>query len=262
MSEPADSTQRVRLVRPQGVSLIFIVLLLVFAGAALEVGLGRGGGIGVFVVVFVGWIISLCLHEWGHAATAWAGGDKSVEELGYLTLNPLRYANPVMSILLPLAFLAMGGIGFPGGAVYINTSNLRGPVWRAVVSAAGPAMNFVFLLLIAAIIAFSGVTGALLAALAFLAFLQATALILNLLPIPGLDGFGIIQSLFPENERPAIAAIGRWVSLAFFVLIVSAPQILQPIWQAAAALCSFAGIGSDAIGQGETLFRFWESGPT
>src|SRR5262249_30704055 len=244
----------------RGVSYIFIVLLLVFAGAALELGLGAGGPIGVFVFVFVGWIISLCLHEWGHAATAWAGGDRSVEELGYLTLNPLRYANPFISIVIPLLFLAMGGIGFPGGAVYVNTHALRGPGWRAAVSAAGPAMNLLFLIAISLIIHFGGAGGALLSALAFLGLLQATAFILNLLPIPGLDGFGIIRSIFPKSEQAAMAQIGRFVSLAFFVVVISAPQILSPIWEVALTLCGYAGIDRGDIANGSVLFQFWDAG--
>jgi len=243
-----------------GISLIFIVMVLVFAGAALELGLGRGGAIGVFVFVFVGWIISLCLHEWGHAATAWAGGDRSVEELGYLTLNPLRYANPFLSIVIPLLFLAMGGIGFPGGAVYVNTNALRGPGWRAAVSAAGPAMNFIFLVAVALIIHLGGAGGTLLAALAFLGLLQATAFVLNLLPIPGLDGFGIVQSLFPQSERAAMAQIGRFVSLAFFVVVISAPQVLAPVWEAALSICNFVGIDRGDIANGAVLFQFWDRG--
>lgn len=245
----------------RGVSSIFIALLLVFAGAALELGLGRGGAIGVFVFVFVGWMVSLCLHEWGHAATAWAGGDRSVEEMGYLTLNPLRYANPVLSIVVPLLFLAMGGIGFPGGAVYVNTNALRGPGWRAAVSAAGPAMNLLFLGAISLIIHFGGAGGGLLSALAFLGLLQATAFVLNLLPVPGLDGFGIIQSLFPQSERAAMAQIGRFVSMAFFVVVISAPQILRPVWEVALTLCAFVGIDRGDIADGSALFQFWNSNP-
>ena len=79
-----------------------------------------------FIIVTVLWIFSVCIHEFGHAIVAYWGGDHTVKDKGYLTLNPLRYANPVMSLLIPLVFLAMGGIGFPGGAVYINTQALRG----------------------------------------------------------------------------------------------------------------------------------------
>ena len=115
----------------QGVSAIFWLLLGAFGITLAMLGGGNASGVVVFACAFLGWLISLCLHEWGHAATAWAGGDQSVEERGYLTLNPLRYANPMLSVVLPLLFLAMGGIGCPGGAVYVNTHKRRGPLWRA-----------------------------------------------------------------------------------------------------------------------------------
>ncbi|MDT5250309.1 MAG: hypothetical protein QOJ28_2943, partial [Mycobacterium sp.] len=78
--------------------------------------------IGVFTFVIFGWLVSLCLHEFGHAYTAWRLGDRAVEVRGYLTLNPLKYSNPLLSLALPLVFIALGGIGLPGGAVYVRTS--------------------------------------------------------------------------------------------------------------------------------------------
>ncbi len=77
--------------------------------------------VGVFVFVIAGWLVSLCLHEFGHAFTAWRFGDHDVAVRGYLTLNPLKYSNPMLSIGLPLLFIALGGIGLPGGAVYLRT---------------------------------------------------------------------------------------------------------------------------------------------
>lgn len=54
-------------------------------------------------------MVSLCLHEFGHAYTAWRFGDTDVEVRGYLTLDPLKYSNPVLSLGLPLLFIALGG---------------------------------------------------------------------------------------------------------------------------------------------------------
>lgn len=73
--------------------------------------------IGVFTFVIAGWLVSLCLHEFGHAYTAWRFGDHDAAVRGYLTLNPLRYSSPMLSLGLPLLFIALGGIGLPGGAV-------------------------------------------------------------------------------------------------------------------------------------------------
>ena len=78
-----------------------------------------------FIIVLVGWVFSLCLHEFSHALVAYYGGDTTVREKGYLTFNPLKYTHPVYSLLLPLLFLVLGGIGLPGGAVYIETWRLR-----------------------------------------------------------------------------------------------------------------------------------------
>ena len=70
----------------------------------------------VFIIVTVLWIFSVCLHEFGHALVAFYGGDETVKDKGYLTMNPLRYTHPVLSILMPVVFMVMGGIGLPGGA--------------------------------------------------------------------------------------------------------------------------------------------------
>ena len=73
-----------------------------------------------FIFVLVGWIFSLCLHEFAHAAVAFAGGDTSVREKGYLTFNPLRYVDPIASLFVPLVFLLLGGIGLllAAGGIY------------------------------------------------------------------------------------------------------------------------------------------------
>jgi len=154
-----------------------------------------------FVVVLVGWIFSLCLHEFAHAAVAYAGGDTSVREKGYLTFNPLRYVDPVASIFIPLLFLLLGGIGLPGGAVYINQARLRSRYWVTLVSLAGPAANLLLAVLLGLVLKFGVAPPNAAPALAFLGLLQVTALILNLLPIPPLDGYRAISPFLPLPLR-------------------------------------------------------------
>ena len=101
-----------------------------------------------FFVVLIGWIFSLCLHEFSHALVAYLGGDTTVKDKGYLTFNPLKYTHPVYSLLLPLLFLVMGGIGLPGGAVYIETWRLRSRNWMSVVSLAGPTANLILAIIL------------------------------------------------------------------------------------------------------------------
>jgi hypothetical protein len=134
-----------------GVSPIFISLVVFTTAMAgfLWFEIGNNPQLFMFAFIIGGWIISLCLHEFGHAVTAFWGGDESVEDKGYLTLNPLKYTHPIISIVIPLIMVLMGGIGFPGGAVYIDIHALRKPWYRSLVSAAGPFANFICLLLLA-----------------------------------------------------------------------------------------------------------------
>src|SRR5881394_2617306 len=95
----------------------------------------------LFWAVFIGWVLSVVLHEFAHGLVAYLGGDYTIRERGGLTLNPLQYVDPVMSIFLPMVFLALGGIPLPGGATYVRTDLLRSRLWATAVAAAGPLMN-------------------------------------------------------------------------------------------------------------------------
>ena len=86
-----------------------LVLLMGVSGAALMYG-WIPSGIAAFLFVTVGWVVSLSLHEFGHALTAYFGGDYTVVDKGYLTLNPLRYTHAALSIIFPLIYLALGGM--------------------------------------------------------------------------------------------------------------------------------------------------------
>src|SRR3954466_7301628 len=94
----------------------------------------------LFWAVFIGWVLSVVLHEFAHGFVAYLGGDYTIRERGGLTLNPLQYVDPVMSLLLPARLLLMGGVPLPGGVTYIRRDLLRGRAWQAAVSLAGPAM--------------------------------------------------------------------------------------------------------------------------
>jgi len=101
-----------------------------------------------FYIVTVGWVFSLCLHEFAHAWVAYRGGDHTIREKGYLTFNPLKYVDPFFSLVLPILFVLLGGIGLPGGAVYIDRSLLRSRVIETAVSLAGPLANFILVIIL------------------------------------------------------------------------------------------------------------------
>src|SRR5688572_9553437 len=174
-----------------------------------------------FYIVTVGWVFSLCLHEFAHAWVAYRGGDYTIREKGYLTFNPLKYVDPFFSLVLPIIFVLLGGIGLPGGAVYIDRSLLRSRAIETTVSLAGPLANFILVIILAALFKFGAVqpdpSNLLSVSLAFLLHLQVSAIVLNLLPLPPLDGFGAIAPWLSESARRHAYAN---TTVTFFVLFL------------------------------------------
>jgi Zn-dependent protease len=209
-------------------------------------------------VVLLGWVFSLCLHEFAHAAVAYAGGDTTVRDKGYLTFNPLKYTHPVYSLLLPLLFLALGGIGLPGGAVYIETWRLRSRRWVSAVSLAGPAANLILAIVLGIILSVAPVTaGSIWPGLAFLAFLQVSALVLNLIPLPPFDGFGAIEPYLSPNIRSGVVQYGAILPWAVFFLLWYVPVINAAFWGLVSLLAHGLGVPLDLAQLGLQGFRFW-----
>jgi Zn-dependent protease len=218
--------------RGGGISPIFLALIAGFvaSGFALYKGYGSDRA-GVFIFVLCGWLISLCLHEFMHAAAAYWGGDHTVARKGYLRLDPRVYGHPVLTFVLPLFFLLIGGLPLPGGAVSIESHRLRGKWKDSLVSAAGPAVNVVFSIVLIVVLntwgppwIFSATApdhAALWSALTFLAYIQIASAILNLLPIPGLDGYGIIEPFLSADWRRIGAQVAPYGILIIFALLYS-----------------------------------------
>jgi len=239
-------------------NLVGTAVLVAFVAAGS--GLLHGGPTKLltFAFVMLGWTLSVMAHEYAHALTAYLGGDHTVRAKGYLSFDPRRYGDLGTSLVLPLIFLAMGGIGFPGGAVYLRMDLIRGPFWRAAAALAGPAGTFVVMIVLSlALKAGVGADGALYPAIAFLAFLQATALILNLLPIPGLDGFGVIRPFLPVEWAPQIRKFEGLAMVGLFLLIFLSPVGGRLLFGAGSAVAQAFGVPIDAIGWGYNAFHFW-----
>ena len=211
-----------------------------------------------FVIVLVGWVFSLCVHEFSHAAVAYAGGDTTVRDKGYLTFNPLKYTHPVFSLLLPLLFLALGGIGLPGGAVYIETWRLRSRRWATAVSLAGPASNLVLAILLGVVLTVSPVSATgVWPAVAFLAFLQVSALVLNIIPLPPFDGFGALEPYLSGNIRFRVQQYAGIIPWVVFFLLWYIPAFYQGFWSVVFALAHLIGISPDLAIAGLRGFQFW-----
>jgi Zn-dependent protease len=211
-----------------------------------------------FLVVLIGWVFSLCLHEFSHAAVAYAGGDTTVREKGYLTFNPLKYTHPIYSIVVPLIFLALGGIGLPGGAVYIETWRLRSRGWKSAVSVAGPASNLLLAIVLGVILSAAPVSReGIWPGLCFLAFLQVSALILNLIPLPPFDGFGIVEPFLPAGIQRAVAQVSGLIPWAVFFLLWYVPEVYNAFWTAVVSLTQTLNVPLDLVELGLRDFRFW-----
>jgi Zn-dependent protease len=213
--------------------------------------------VGVFILVIAGWLVSLCLHEFGHAYTAWRFGDHDVAARGYLTLNPLKYSHPLLSLGLPVLFIALGGIGLPGGAVYVRTSWMTARQ-KTLVSLAGPAANLVLGVLLLGItrVFFDPAHGVFWSGLAFLGFLQVTAVVLNLLPIPGLDGYGALEPhLSPATQR-AVEPAKQWGFFILLILLIT-PTLNQWFFSVVFWFVDLSGVPSDWVWSGMSLTRFW-----
>jgi Zn-dependent protease len=212
---------------------------------------------GTFLLVLAGWGVSLCLHEFGHAIVAYRGGDREVYFKGYLTLDPRRYTDPIFSLVFPLVLLAIGGIPLPGGAVWINHHALRSRGIDSMVSLAGPLSNLAMgILLIISIDVFEP-SMALGGALSFLALFQIMAFVLNILPIPGLDGWGAIEPYLSHDAQRFGAKARPWAPLVLFAVLIGIPAAGTAFWSVADSTFGLFG-GDEYLGAvGNIAFFFW-----
>ena len=205
-----------------------------------------------FIIIFFGWIFSLCLHEFFHALTAYHGGDTTVREKGYLSFNPIRYAHPVTSLLIPVLIMMMGGIGLPGGAVYIERWRIRDRYWLSAMSLAGPAANgLVAFIIIILLQVLPESTSAYWPGLSFLFVLQVWALLFNLLPVPGLDGYGVIEPFLNPAIQMQMERIRPFAVWVLLLAVWYIPFISDFIWTGIYILSAILGVNWDMVIQGQ-----------
>ncbi|MGH6769243.1 MAG: site-2 protease family protein [Xanthobacteraceae bacterium] len=256
-----ERSERVRSSKGWPISSTFLALIAAFLLCAVwMIYRPDHARVLVFPFVMIGFVIALCLHEFGHAVVAYHCGDTTVREKGYLTLDPLRYTDLQYSIIFPLLIMAIGGIGLPGGAVYINTLHLRRRIYGALVSAGGPLGTAVVLAVLMALLnAATPVAGGILyAALAFLALLQVTVLVFNLVPCPGLDGWGIVEPFLPAGVRRLGRRMAPLGPLVLVAVLFFVPGVSRWFWTSVFAACGLIGLDAKAALAGLRLFQFWQ----
>ncbi len=181
-------------------------------------------------------LFAITLHEAAHGYAARHFGDMTAYAQGRISLNPLRHIDPVGTILLPLLTLFVGGILFGWAKpVPVNFSALRHPkkdmLWVAL---AGPAANLVMALFWGAMFKLAlSMPGSyfaepLLGMAQFGVTINAILLVLNLLPLPPLDGGRVAISLLPHRQSFQLAKMEPYGMVILIVLAV-VPVGGQPI---------------------------------
>jgi Zn-dependent protease len=208
----------------------------------------------VLWAVVIAWIMSVVLHEFAHGIVAYWGGDYTIRERGGLTLNPLQYIDPFMSIILPVIFLAMGGIPLPGGSTFVRRDLLRSKAWSTAVSLAGPAMNFlIFLGFCVLLHPRVGWIDPHLAVVDWstpqkfvgaMAFLQLFSVLLNLVPVPPLDGFQAISPYLPQEwvEQVTRPPTSTTILIGFFLVVSQYPPFYNGMTGCISQVLSALGV--------------------
>lgn len=189
--------------------------------------------------IVLGMLAGITTHEFSHALVADQLGDRQPRALGRVSLNPLRHLDPLGTALLVLV-----GIGW-GKPVPVNVAALRpGRAGMAFVAGAGPVANVLVALILAlAYRAFdlTGAGGAVLQLIYVATVVNLLLAILNLIPIPPLDGFAVLTALVPPRWEYSIRRYqGYGVVLLLLLLILpSSPLggVLGLAYPWAALLC-------------------------
>lgn len=202
-------------------------------------------------------LLAITVHEAAHGLMARRFGDTTAQMLGRLTLNPLKHIDPVGTVIVPLVMLLLPGGYLFGWArpVPVNTRNLKHPKSdMAWVAAAGPGANLLMALGWALLVRFAVLLGnnnpfgwpMLYMGVAGI-FINSSLFVLNLLPIPPLDGGRVVTGLLPlkaANVYSRIEPYGMWILLAL-LFTHTLGRILWPVLSYLLTVLSlFAGIGT------------------
>lgn len=160
------------------------------------------------LMIWVPLILSLSVHEWAHAWTAFMLGDDTAKHQGRLTLNPLAHIDPIGTVLLPL-------MGVPFGwakPVPVNPARFRRDIsmknGMMITAVAGPLANICLAVVCTALFALvltlplAEGSVAILRLLQMAVFLNVILAAFNALPIPPLDGSRVADALMPREFRP------------------------------------------------------------
>ncbi len=182
-------------------------------------------------------LLAITLHEAAHAYAAKLLGDPTAHALGRMSLNPLRHVDPFGTVVLPLLLLLLqAGIIFGyAKPVPVNAGRLHDPRWgMALVALAGPASNLLQAAIAAVSIVFILNLGLphdhfLQYPLRVMVYINCLLAILNMLPIPPLDGGRVLIALLPPQAGAKLEQFSRKGVLLLLALFFVMPLISRQL---------------------------------
>lgn len=195
-------------------------------------------GITIFFVIVL--IFSVIIHEISHGYIALWLGDTTAKDAGRLTLNPIKHIDVFGSILLPLLLVIIGAPVFGWAKpVPYDPRFLKNPKRASgLIALAGPASNLLVAIIFAIfsrLLLAQGLTeftSALYVLVAVIVKVNISLAVFNLLPIPPLDGSGVLFSFLPHQARPIQHVLEKYGFYILILLIMTGLNFLNPIMSA------------------------------
>ncbi|GHC76815.1 hypothetical protein GCM10007079_13510 [Nocardiopsis terrae] len=176
------------------------------------------------LLILLGWIASVAVHEFAHALTAYLAGDRSLRGSGYLRFNPFAYREAFGGLVLPSVYLGLGGFGLNGPPTYVDWERVPTRGRRVMVALAGPLASLLLSAALALTVSLLVPLGQdsvnwAISAMAFLSFANLTSALVNLLPFPGLDGYHVLAAFRGARWTGFVRANGLFCSIAVFAVL-------------------------------------------
>ena len=218
---------------------ILYIIIAIFAVSTIVQYIQNPRELLALLLTLPGVIVAITFHEFAHGFVAYKLGDNTAKNEGRLSLNPLDHLDPIGSLMLLFA-----GFGW-GKPVHVNPRNYTRKIsmekGEAIVSAAGPIMNFllaiIFTLIYYAIYKFAGsqflsstVGGIIMLLISYTISINIGLGVFNLIPLPPLDGSKIIMPFLPYKAKEWFTNNEQLFSLVFVVLWITgiAGTIISP----------------------------------